>query len=122
MDLNRQVLIVDDSRVMRRIIKGFLQRLGFSAIVEAANAKSAGKIIAEGGVDLVISDWSMQGITGFDLLTAVRGDDKTRNLPFVMISAEGQLFHILKAFRAEVSQYLVKPFSFRQFEYLLKKI
>jgi two-component system chemotaxis response regulator CheY len=63
----------------------------------------------------------MQGTTGIEVLEAVRRGEKTRNIPFVMITAEAQLFHILKAFRAEVNQYLVKPFSFEQFEYIIKK-
>lgn len=122
MRLNNQILIIDDSQVMRRIIRGFLQRMGFTTIIEASNGKDALGIIAGQKLDLVISDWSMQGITGFDILVSLRQDKKTKDIPFVMITAEAQLFHIIKAFRARVSQYLVKPFSFQQFEYILRKI
>ena len=121
MHLNSRILIIDDSQIMRRIIKGFLQRMGFAAIIEATNGRDALRIIAGEEIDLVISDWSMQGTTGFDVLVALRRDKKTKDIPFIMITAEAQLFHIIKAFRARVSQYLVKPFSFEQFEYVLKK-
>ena len=122
MSLRQQVLVVDDSKIMRRIINGFLRRMGFTAIHEAAGGREALRIINEGGINIIISDWSMQGTTGIDILRAVRENEETRNLPFVMITAEGQLYHILKAFRAGVSQYLVKPFDFEQFQYVLEKI
>ncbi len=122
MDLNQHILIVDDSKIMRKIINDFLQRMGLTVIIEAANGKEALRVIADKDIDLVISDWSMQGMTGFDILKTIRQDIQDRKLPFIMITAEGQLFHVLKAFRAGVDQYLIKPFDFKQFEYVLKKI
>ena len=122
MDLNQHVLIVDDSKIMRKIINDFLQRMGITVIIEAANGREALQVIADKDIDLVISDWSMQGMTGFDILKAIRQDIQVRELPFIMITAEGQLFHVLKAFRAGVDQYLIKPFDFKQFKYVLKKI
>ena len=115
----QKILVVDDSRIMRRIIAGYLIRMNLTNVVEASNGRQALDILAAEDIDLVISDWSMQGVTGLDVLRAVRSKRSTQDLPFIMVTAEAQLYHILEAFRAQVSQYIVKPFSFRQFEYVI---
>lgn len=120
-EMTQKILVVDDSRVMRRIIAGYLSRMNMTDIVEASNGREALGILAAEDIDLVVSDWSMQGITGLDMLRAVRSDRSTEDLPFIMVTAEAQLYHILMAFRAQVSQYVVKPFSYQQFEYVIGK-
>ena len=90
-----------------------------SNVIEASSGKKALDIFSTEDIDLVVSDWSMQGTTGLDVLRTVRLSKSSGDLPFIMVSAEAQLYHILEAFRAQVSQYIVKPFSYRQFEYVI---
>ena len=116
------VLVVDDSMIMRRIIIKRLRELGFSEIYEAPGVKPALEIIDSKVVKLVLSDWSMPGLTGMDFLKMVRSSDKGANLPFVLLTAEAQLFTILMAYREGVSQYVTKPFTQEYFAYIVDKV
>ncbi len=109
-DLN--VLVVDDSRVMRRIVLQRLQCMGVEKIHEAASGRSALQfLVEEEGIDLILSDWSMPGISGLDFLKEVRSRPATKEIPFVLLTAEAQLYTILLAFKTNVSSYITKPFT-----------
>ncbi len=116
------ILVVDDSMIMRRIIIKHLRELGFSEIYEAPGVKPALEIIDSKVVKLILSDWSMPGSTGMDFLKMVRNSDKGANLPFVLLTAEAQLFTILMAYREGVSQYVTKPFTKEYFAYIVDKV
>jgi two-component system chemotaxis response regulator CheY len=60
---------------------------------------------------MVISDWNMEPMTGIQLLREVRGDDKLKHLPFIMITAESKSENVIAAKEAGVSNYIVKPFN-----------
>jgi two-component system chemotaxis response regulator CheY len=111
MDVGVKVLVVDDSSTMRRIVTGVLVDLGFTDIVEADNGRDAWEIIQRGEIGLAICDWNMPLMTGIDLLNAIRSHPEFKNLPFIMLTAEGQKQSILEAVRLQVSQYLMKPFN-----------
>ncbi|RJX29369.1 MAG: response regulator [Desulfurivibrio sp.] len=117
-----KILVVDDSRVMRRIISSFLAKMGFSDILEASDVGAALKIIAAGQVAVVISDYSMPGRSGLELLKAIRRDPANREMPFVMITAEAQLGQIVAAFREGAHQYITKPFTSEYMEYIINKV
>ncbi|MEN8258437.1 MAG: response regulator [Thermodesulfobacteriota bacterium] len=116
------VLVVDDSMVMRRIIIKHLHKIGFSEVYEAPGVKPALKIIKDKTIKLVLSDWSMPGLTGMDLLKMVRSNKEGAILPFVLLTAEAQLFTILMAYRERVSQYVTKPFTKEYFSYIIDKV
>lgn len=105
------VLLVDDARVARQILKNMLLELGFAQIEEAADAVSAMARLEQGGVGLVLSDWNMPGRTGLELLKDVRGHARLRSLPFIMVTAERMEQNILEAVQAGVSGYIKKPFG-----------
>lgn len=107
-----KVLVVDDSLIIRRLMKIYLNRLGVDAIEEAANGKMALEKLEETEFDLIISDWSMPGKTGLYFLKAVRADKKYAKIPFVMLTAEGLRGSISAAEEAGVSKYILKPFNF----------
>jgi two-component system chemotaxis response regulator CheY len=111
MDLKMKVLVVDDFATMRRIIKNVLKQIGFTNIVEADDGTTALEALKEKKVDLIISDWNMPKMTGLDLLKTVRGNESTKDLPFVMVTAEAQKDNVLQAVQAGVSNYIVKPFT-----------
>ena len=106
-----KILVVDDSKVMRHIIRNHLAALGFSEIREAASARDALALLAGCPVDLILSDWVMPGMHGIELLKQVRGNEATRHIPFIMVTAEAQPHLIVEAIQARVSGYVVKPFT-----------
>ncbi|MBU0680258.1 MAG: response regulator [Proteobacteria bacterium] len=116
------VLIVDDSKIMRQIIAKRLREMGFVDIFEASGVQMALEIVAEGKIKLILSDLSMPGLTGMEFLKMVRSSEATRNLPFVLLTAEAQLYSVLTAYREGVSQYVTKPFTKEYFAYIIDKV
>ncbi len=121
---SKKVLVVDDSSVMRQIIKNNLKQLGFDNgnLTDAEDGQMGFKKAAEGGIDLIISDWNMPKMTGIEFLKAVRGDDKTKGTPFLMVTSEADKEKILEAVQSGVNQYIVKPFNANQLEEKIKAI
>ena len=120
-------LLVDDMEPLRRIVRIMLKELGYKEVEEAASALEAIQAlerIQKSGrnVDIILSDWSMPGMTGLEFLQFVRATEGLKSIPFVMITAEGQREQILAAIQAGVSSYLIKPFSLAQFQDKLKGV
>ncbi len=111
MDKNMKILVVDDFSTMRRIIKNLLRDLGFSNIQEADDGLTALPMLKSGDFDLLVSDWNMPGMTGIDLLKAVRADPNLQSLPVLMVTAESKREQIIEAAKAGVNGYVVKPFT-----------
>ncbi|HIJ89682.1 MAG TPA: response regulator [Deltaproteobacteria bacterium] len=121
-DHDIKVLVVDDSLVMRRIIGNHLRALGYSNILEADNGKKALRILEEERVDLILSDWCMRVMHGIEVLRSVRKNEATKNIPFIMVTAEAQPHLILEAIRAQVSDYVVKPFTRENLRESIEKV
>ena len=111
MDKNMKILIVDDFSTMRRIVKNLLGELGVSNTVEADDGNSALPILKQGGIDFLVTDWNMPGMTGLDLLKNIRADEKLKTLPVLMVTAESKREQIIEAAQAGVNGYIVKPFT-----------
>ena len=111
MDKNMKILIVDDFSTMRRIIKNLLRDLGFSNTAEADDGTTALPILQSGNFEFLVTDWNMPGMTGIDLLKAVRADAKLAKLPVLMVTAEQKRDQIVEAAQAGVNGYIVKPFT-----------
>jgi len=111
MDFSMKVLVVDDFATMRRIVKNVLKQIGFTQILEADDGTTALGVLKDNKIDLIISDWNMPQMSGLDLLKTVRKEDATREIPFVMVTAEAQKDNVLQAVQAGVSNYIVKPFT-----------
>ena len=109
--MNMKILVVDDFSTMRRIIKNLLQDLGYSNIIEADDGNTALPILKKGGIDFLVTDWNMPGMTGINLLKAVRADEKLSSLPVLMVTAEQKREQIVEAAEAGVNGYIVKPFT-----------
>lgn len=106
-----KILIVDDFSTMRRIIKNLLRDLGFNNTQEADDGNTALPMLQSGNFDFLVTDWNMPGMTGIDLLKAVRADAKLANLPVLMVTAEAKKDQIIEAAQAGVNGYIVKPFT-----------
>lgn len=117
-----KILVVDDFATMRKIIKNILGQLGFKNIIEADDGTTAWEILQKEPVDLIISDWNMPKMSGLELLKKVRGDDKLKDTPFLMVTAEAQKEYIIEAAKYRVSQYIVKPFTPETLKEKLEKI
>jgi two-component system, chemotaxis family, chemotaxis protein CheY len=110
-DLSMPVLIVDDYNTMVRIIRNLLRQLGFQHIDDANDGSQALAKMRECKYGLVISDWNMEPMTGFDLLQQVRSTPDLASTPFIMVTAESKTENVIAAKKAGVSNYIVKPFN-----------
>lgn len=110
MDKTLRILVVDDSKVMRGVLRKMLGCDG-TEVLEAHDGKHALEVLAAEPVDCVISDWNMPRMKGIDLLRRVRQDAALAHLPFVMVTAEAMAQNVAEADAARVSAYLTKPFT-----------
>lgn len=105
------VLVVDDFKTMRRIIRSQLEEIGFRDIEDAADGEAALQVLNRRDIHLIISDWNMQPMTGLEFLREVRLDDRYKNVPFIMVTAESKVENVRMAREAGVTNYVVKPFT-----------
>lgn len=110
-DLSMPVLVVDDYSTMVRIIRNLLRQVGFENVDDACDGTAALKRLREKNYGLVISDWNMEPMTGYELLKEMRADPKLASVPFIMITAESKTENVIAAKKAGVSNYIVKPFN-----------
>ncbi|WP_350332888.1 response regulator [Coralliovum pocilloporae] len=111
LDMNMPVLVVDDYKTMIRIIKNLLKQLGFSDVDDAADGTEAFQKMKDRKYGLVISDWNMEPMTGYELLKHVRSDEHLNKTPFIMVTAESKTENVIAAKKAGVNNYIVKPFN-----------
>jgi len=119
---NMRILIVDDFSTMRRIIKNLLNDLGYTNTAEADDGNTALTALGQGGFDFVVTDWNMPGMTGIELLKAIRADDRFKTLPVLMVTAEAKREQIIEAAQNGVNGYIIKPFTAQTLEEKLGKI
>ncbi|MBZ0218271.1 MAG: response regulator [Fimbriimonadaceae bacterium] len=110
-DSSMPILVVDDYKTMIRIIRNLLKQLGFSDIDDAADGTEALEKARARKYGLIISDWNMEPMTGYELLKEVRGDDSLSRTPFIMVTAESKTENVIAAKKAGVNNYIVKPFN-----------
>lgn len=117
-----KILIVDDFSTMRRIIKNLLRELGFNNTSEADDGNTALPVLQRGDFDFLVTDWNMPGMTGLDLLKAVRAEPELKHLPVLMVTAESKREQIIEAAQAGVNGYIVKPFTANTLKEKIEKI
>jgi len=122
LDKNMKILIVDDFSTMRRIIKNLLRDLGFNNTDEADDGQTGLPKLQSGNFDFLVTDWNMPGMTGIDLLRAVRADEKLKTLPVLMVTAEAKKEQIVLAAQEGVNGYIVKPFTAQTLKEKIDKI
>jgi two-component system chemotaxis response regulator CheY len=110
-DLSMPILVVDDYSTMIRIIRNLLKQLGFENVDDATDGSAALAKMQVKKYGLVISDWNMEPMTGYDLLREVRASPELSKTPFIMITAESKTENVIAAKKAGVSNYIVKPFN-----------
>jgi two-component system chemotaxis response regulator CheY len=122
MSSDLRFLVVDDFSTMRRIIKNFLNDLGYANVQEADDGNTALPILKGGKIDFLITDWNMPGMPGLDLLKAVRADPALAKLPVLLLTAEAKREQIVEAAQAGVNGYVIKPFTAQILKEKLEKI
>jgi len=112
-----KILIVDDSSVMRKVIRAAADVLDLES-EEAQDGIEAMKILADNymSIDLVLLDWNMPHKTGFDVLQEIKSNENYKNIPVMMVTTEGHKASIVAAVRAGADNYLVKPFTVDELE------
>ena len=117
-----KILIVDDFSTMRRIIKNLLRDLGFTNTQEADDGLTALPMLQNGDFEFLVTDWNMPGMQGIELLKEVRANEKLKELPVLMVTAEQKREQIVEAAQCGVNGYIVKPFTAATLKEKLDKI
>ncbi len=121
-DKNMRILVVDDFQTMRRIVMNLMRQLGFTNMIEAADGELAWEVLENDNIDLIVSDWNMPNMTGMELLKKVRASEEYKNIPFIMVTAEGKKENVIAAVQAGVNNYIVKPFNAATLKEKLKRV
>lgn len=119
------ILVVDDSRIMRNIIKNSLstiKRFADVEILEAADGVEAQQVIEEREIGLLLLDWNMPRLNGLELVKQLRGDPKHAGLPIIMITSEAAKYNVIEAVKAGVNDYLIKPVSERNLQEKIERV
>jgi two-component system chemotaxis response regulator CheY len=115
-----KILVVDDSSTMRRIIKNTLARIGYEDVEEAENGVDALSKLE--GIGLVLTDWNMPVMDGLTLVNSIRGNDKHKTVPIIMVTTEAAKEEIVVAIKAGVNDYIIKPFNQTTLQEKLDKV
>lgn len=107
-----RILLVDDSAVIRRMQENQLNELGVTDIIHAADGEEALKTLALNmPVDIVLLDWNMPILDGYDCLKTIRANDAYKDVRVIMCTSESEQSSVLEAIKAGANNYIVKPFT-----------
>ncbi len=107
----KPVLVVDDSQTTVRVVRSLLARIGFKDIDDASNGMAALAKMTEKPYDIVIADWNMEPMSGYDLLRKVRANPQLSTTRLILMTAELNASHVIAAKKAGASNYILKPFT-----------
>jgi two-component system chemotaxis response regulator CheY len=118
------ILVVDDSRIMRNIIKNTLQYLHQpdDEYLDAADGAEALEILMHNHIDLILLDWNMPRLNGLELVKKLRNMEQFVNLPIIMVTSEAAKYNVIEAIKEGVNDYLVKPVTERGLLSKIKRI
>ncbi len=111
LDTSAAVLVVDNSTMMIKILRTLLRQIGFANVDDAKDGATALAQMRRKRYGLVISDWNMEPMSGYDFLREVRHDEHLKRTLFIMVTGEAKTEHVIAARRAGVNNYIVKPFN-----------
>ena len=116
------VVVVDKLHSTRETLCGRLRRQGITNIRQVEDGAGALEALKSSHTDLVIADWNLSGMTGIELLRTIRGDEKLKAIPFLLVTGSATRAEVLEAAQAGVSGYLLKPFTADILADQLKKV
>lgn len=116
------VLVVDDAPFIRDLIKkGLRSQFAGIRIEEAVNGRKAQQMLDRESFDLILCDWEMPEMSGLELLSWCRGQDRHKTVPFIMVTSRGDKENVVQAIQSGVSDYIGKPFSNEQLTTKVRK-
>ena len=104
------ILVVDDVRIIRRLVKVNLELEGHT-VFEAENGKEALERIGELKPDLILLDVIMPFLDGFQVLKRLREDEQTRSIPVIMLTSCTEEANQIKSWEIGISDFVAKPFN-----------
>jgi len=119
------ILVADDSRIMRNIIKTYIRELdiGRCEFVDAENGEEAFRLTQTRQIDFMFLDWNMSTrMTGLDFLKQIRSIDLYKSLPIVMVTSEINKANVIEALKAGATDYISKPIDQKIFKEKILKI
>ncbi|MCD6231061.1 response regulator [Candidatus Aerophobetes bacterium] len=124
MNSDLPILIVDNSVIMRMMIKHDLQKLGYDNFIEAENGVEALKKIEkkEGKISLILLDWKMPEMTGLQFLQKLKSYKKYQDISVIMITAINTRDEVLSALKWGATSYILKPFSRKELKEKIDQI
>ena len=107
-----KVLVVDDDRAISNLVKNVLINLGFGTVIVVHNAPEGLQVLEKNAIDLVITDWEMEPMTGVEMTQRIRKfDSPKRFLPVIMLTGHSERSEIELARDCGITEYLIKPFT-----------
>ena len=106
-----RALIVDDSRAIRGIIKKILREIGFEVVEAGHGIEAIQRLKDSGSIDVMLVDWNMPEMNGFDFLCYVRGNPDYKDVPVMMVTSETEMSQVARALDAGANEYVMKPFT-----------
>jgi two-component system chemotaxis response regulator CheY len=119
----KTILVVDDSRIMRNIVKNTFSLLKIPCqFLEASNGKEALQMLMNHKTDLILLDWNMPQLSGIDFLKMVRATEEYKKLPIIMITSEAARYNVIEALKLGATDYIIKPVNEKNFIEKISKI
>ena len=112
-----KLLTVDDSSVIRKMVIAAADVLDIETLEAQDGVEALARLAAyHESIDLVLLDWNMPEMNGYDVLVEMKSNDNYKNIPVMMVTTEGQQSSIVAAIRAGADNYLVKPFTVEELQ------
>ena len=119
----KTVMIVDDSRIMRNIVKNTFELLKIPArYLEAEDGNQALMHLTTQKADLILLDWNMPNLSGIDFLKQLRAREEYKDTPIIMVTSEAARLNVVEAIRAGATSYITKPINDKVFMEKISKI
>lgn len=117
------VLLVDDSATMRKIVRRKMKEVGFvvDEFLEAADGKQALEKVFNNSVDLILLDWNMPVMNGLEFIQALRSIDLPKRIPVIMVTTEGSHEKVNEAIKSGVDGHILKPIDAEQLRDVLEE-
>jgi len=109
------VMVVDDNKNMRSLVRAILEALGVSHVIEAQDGEAAFKKLKEQQIDLIIVDWNMEPVDGVTFTRKVRTDPESPDqfVPIIMLSGHTEKARVMQARDAGITEFMAKPIAAR---------
>ena len=119
----KNVMVVDDSRIMRNIVKNTFEQLKIPVtFIEAEDGIKALQALLKTSVDLILLDWNMPNLSGIDFLKKVRAIERYKEIPIIMVTSESAKLSVVEAVKEGITAYITKPINNKVFLDKLSKI